>query len=90
MPPQLTYGQLHELMSNVHHLSTTVDVFAFDLDGMSPAQTKELVRAAARLAQGIHQLSMQRQHWAASPSTLALIDEALQEGGAMMARISSS
>ncbi len=90
VPPRMSLRELRGLMDDVLHLSTTVDVFANALEDMNPAQISELIRAASHLAQGIHLLSMQRQHWAGSPATLALIDEALDEGRAMLARVSSS
>ena len=86
----MSFGELRDLMGDILHLSTTVEVFASALGGMSPAQIAELVSSASTLAQRMNLLSGQRQHWAGSPSMLAAIDEALEEGAAVMARVSSS
>ena len=86
----MSFGELRDLMGDIFHLSTTVEVFASALGGMSPAQIAELVSSASTLAQRMNLLSGQRQHWAGSPSMLAAIDEALEESAAVMARVSSS
>ena len=90
VPPRMSFGELHDLMGDVFHLSTTVEVSASALGGMSPAQIAELVSSASNLAQRMNLLSSQRQHWGGSLSMLAAIDKALEEGAAVLARVSSS